>query len=148
MPSKYLDATHHVVRYVPWAKLRKDENENVLGVLGVAFRLREDEEYLSATWCEFFEGSHDDCISKSVAAIRASRIDVKPRSGFAVGNVQAIGECCASHKKRSRIRFLHEETDDNPAHAALRGWPADNDDLLDILADDVWSRTILNKDIP
>jgi hypothetical protein len=56
MTITYLPDDHHVVRYVPWARLRKDEHENVIGVLGAAFRLRDGEQYLSATWAEFFSG--------------------------------------------------------------------------------------------
>jgi hypothetical protein len=46
-----------MVRYVPWSRLRKVEDDNVLGVLGGAFKLRTNEDYLSATWAEFFEGN-------------------------------------------------------------------------------------------
>ncbi|MGT2502529.1 hypothetical protein ACVOMS_20245 [Bradyrhizobium guangxiense] len=54
MPIAYLPETDHCVRYVPWARLRKDEEDNVIGILGAAFRLRDEEDYLSATWAEFF----------------------------------------------------------------------------------------------
>jgi hypothetical protein len=46
-----------------------------------------------------------------------------------------------------RIRFIHEPEDDNEAHAALRNWPRDNDYLRELLAEDSWSRVILNKDV-
>jgi len=51
-------------------------------------------------------------------------------------------------KQRHRIRIIHEPEDDNKAHTALRGWPRDNDPLLDLLAEDTWSETVLNKDVP
>src|SRR5207253_9862736 len=42
----------------------------------------------SATWAEFFlPGNKHHCVSRAVNAIRNSNIDVRPRSGFAVGNV-------------------------------------------------------------
>jgi hypothetical protein len=72
MPITYLPPEDHVVRYVPWARLRKDEEDNVIGVLGAAFRLREGEEYLSATWAEFFKKSiHCEAVESAVKAIRA-----------------------------------------------------------------------------
>jgi hypothetical protein len=39
MPPTKLPSEHHVVRNVPWGKLRKDDNdpEKVIGVLGEAF---------------------------------------------------------------------------------------------------------------
>lgn len=144
MAGKNLDATHRVLRYVPWAKLRKDENDNVIGVLGTAFKLRQNEPYLSATWIEFFQSA--DPVSESIVAVRASDIDVRPKSGFAVGVVKRIGEECIARKRK--IRFVHESRDDNPAHAALRGWPDEDGDLLERLAADAWSETILNSSIP
>jgi hypothetical protein len=148
VPITYLDPEHHALRYVPWSKLRKDEDDNVLGVLGDAFKLRESDEYLSATWVEFFVGSHDECVVSAVQAVRGSRVDVKPRSGFAVGKVAHIRDTCLADEKKIRIRFIHAPEDDNEAHAALRNWPRDNDDLLALLAEDSWSRVVLNKDIP
>src|SRR5262245_33440033 len=90
MPNTYLPDKDHVVRYVPWARLRKDEHDNVLGVLGAAFKLRDTETYLSATWAEFFPGSRGDCIATAIKTIRKSRIEVRPRSGFAVANVKRV----------------------------------------------------------
>jgi hypothetical protein len=50
--------------------------------------------------------------------------------------------------KKHRIRIIHEAESDNPAHAALRGWPRDNDDLLNLLAEEVWCDSILNSTVP
>jgi hypothetical protein len=149
MPITYLPPDHHVVRYVPWARLRKDEDDNVIGVLGAAFRLRDSEEYLSATWAEFFgKATHDEAVVAAVRAIRASRIDVKTRSGFAVGNVRRIKAACFADSRKHRIRIIHEKENDNEAHTALRLWPRDNELLLDLIAKEVWNDTVLNKDVP
>jgi len=148
MPITYLPAEDHVVRYVPWARLRKDEDDNVIGVLGAAFRLRADEEYLSGTWAEYFAGSsHAESVAAAVRAVRASKLVVSPRSGFATGNVDHIKEICLADKGKHKIRIIHEPEDDNKAHTALRGWPRDNEDLLNALADGAWSSFVLNKDI-
>jgi hypothetical protein len=148
MPITYLPLEHHVVRYVPWSRLRKDEDDNVIGVLGAAFKLRAQEDYLSATWAEFFQGTRADCIFSAIKAIRASSFSVTPRSGFAIGNVGRVKDACLADKQRHRIRIIHEPEHDNKAHSALRGWPRDNDPLLDLLAEDMWSETVLNKDVP
>jgi hypothetical protein len=148
MPITYLPDDHHVVRYVPWAKLRKDENDNVIGILGAAFRLRDGEEYLSTTWAEFFNGGLiNESFGCAVRAIRASDIDVRPKSGFAVGEVGLIKSRCLSDPSKHRIRVIHEKADDNPGHAALRQWPRENESLLELLADTDWSTIILNKDV-
>jgi len=147
MPPTNIPGDDHVVRYVPWARLRKDEDDNVVGVLGAAFRLRDDEQYLSAVWLEYFRDTRDANIVKAVNALRKSNIDVRPRSGFAIGNVQKIKDVCLADQKRYKIRVLHEPEDDNAAHAALRLWPRDNDALLELLAEDTWSELVLNKDV-
>jgi hypothetical protein len=148
MPITYLPPEDHVVRYVPWARLRKDEDGNVIGVLGAAFQLRADEEYLSATWAEYFAGpTHADRVAEAVRAVRASKMNVTARSGFATGNVNLIKETCLADKGKHKIRIIHEPEDDNKAHTALRGWPRDNDDLLNLLADEAWSSFVLNKNI-
>ena len=148
MPITYLPNEHHVVRYVPWARLRKDEDDNVIGILGTAFKLRDDESYLSATWAEFFPGSRGDAILAATKAIRGSRITVTPRSGFAIGNVGRVKDACLADPQKHKVRIIHEPEDDNEAHTALRGWPRDNDLLLELLAEEVWSETILTKSIP
>jgi hypothetical protein len=149
MPSTYLPPDHHALRYVPWARLRKDEEDNVIGVLGSAFKLRDDEDYLSATWIEFFSApDHAARIRLAVAAVRNSEIDVRPKSGFAIGCVKAISDTCLADPKKVKIRVIHEEAADNAAHAALRGWPRDNDQLLDLIAEDPWRAYVLAKDIP
>jgi hypothetical protein len=149
MPITYLPDSDHCVRYVPWARLRKDEDDSVIGVLGAAFRLRDDEDYLSATWAEFHAGAtHDDRVAASVRTIRASTIDVRPKSGFAVGCVSEIKAACLADQRKHKIRVIHEGESDNPAHAALRGWPRDNDDLLNVIAEDIWCDVILNAAVP
>ena len=148
MPITYLPAEDHVVRYVSWSRLRKDEDDNVIGVLGAAFRLRKEEEYLSATWAEFFNGGHDERIAAAVRAVRASKLDVKTRSGFAVGKVSRIKEACLADKAKHKIRVIHERAEDNEAHTALRGWPQDNEPLLELLAEEAWGDFVLNEKIP
>lgn len=149
MPLTYLPDEHHVLRYVPWARLRKDEDENVIGVLSVAFRLRANEQYLSVTWAEFFQcPTHQENIHAAVKAVRASDLEVKPKSGFAVGNVGAIKKMCIERPKKHKIRVIHEEEPDNKAHTAMRGWPDDDEDLLELLAEDTWSKHILNSEVP
>jgi hypothetical protein len=116
--------------------------------LGVAFRLRDSEEYLSATWVEHFGGDHDRCVVAAVNAIRSSKVTVTAKSGFAIGNVGRVKDICLADKERYKIRIIHEPEDDNSGHTALRRWPRDNEPLLELLAEDAWSTCILNKDIP
>jgi hypothetical protein len=54
--GKNLPDEDHVVRYVPWGRLRRDEDENVLGFLPQAFQLRQEEDYLSVNWLQYYDG--------------------------------------------------------------------------------------------
>ena len=145
MPTK-LPAEHHIVRNVAWGKLRKDENdpEKVIGVLGEAFKLRPAEDTLSTTWLEYFAGTRRDKIFGAIRAMRASRLDIKTKSGFAIGNVGAVAAVAAAHNYS--IRVLHEPADDNKAHVAVRRWPRDDMTLFELLAAEAWSDFVLNND--
>lgn len=101
VPGKDLPDQDHVVRYVSWTKLLRDENDNVLGVHGEAFALRPaDNSALSVNWLEFYDGDWGTRIHASVNAFRANRkLDGKallqsatwPRSRAFV--VLAVGRC-------------------------------------------------------
>jgi hypothetical protein len=147
MPVTYIPPDDHLVRYVPWAKLRKDpeDEERVIGVLHTAFRLRDEEKNLSATWLEFFEGDRSQRVVAAVKAIRSSKVDVRPKSGFAIGQVEAIDKTCQLYRKK--VRFIHEKQDDNEAHVSIHTWPRDADELFEDLATDAWRETVLNKDV-
>jgi hypothetical protein len=142
MKNQKLPPGDHVIRYVPFGKLRKDENDVPIGILGAAFKLRDGEEYLSTTWLEYFAGSKGQQITAAVQAIRASQVDVRPKSGFAIGRVDAIAATCA--ERGHSIRIIHEPEDDNKAHAAVRRMPRDDDQLLELLAAESWCELILN----
>ncbi|WP_040573446.1 hypothetical protein [Methylocystis rosea] len=118
-----------------------------MGVLSIAFELRPAEEFLSATWIDYFEDSdeHGPALHQAVHAVRNSSLKVTAKSGFTRGTVADISGACA--EKKPRVRFLHEEEPDNRAHAALRHWPQDQL-LYEQLADRHWCELHLNKDIP
>ena len=71
----------HVMRHVPFARLRKDEDGNIVGFLPDAFALRPDEKELSVNWLEHFRGTHKKNIHSSVEIFRKTR-DVGGKSAF------------------------------------------------------------------
>src|SRR5437879_2798194 len=99
MSQTKLPPEHHIVRNASWAKLRKDENDNVIGVLAEAFRMRKIDTYLSTTWLEYFSGSRADQITAAVCAMRASNLTIPTKSGFAIGNVGNIAATAAASEK-------------------------------------------------
>jgi len=138
---------HHVMRYVPWGKLRRDGDDNVLGFLGEAFKLRPDETYLSINWLEYFEfeGDREAQIQASVKTFRRT-LKVGAKSAFGLGNVSRIKQVCRS--RDVNVRIVYEPKDDNKSHSAIRRLPQDDAMLLDALAADAFVELIHNTAIP
>ena len=122
--KKKLPPHDHVMRYVSWNKLRKNEDDEVIGILGEAFKMRDSDKSLSTTWREYFSGSREEQITAAVRAVRAGKLKVKPKSGFAIGEVGAIQADCAA--RNYKVRIFHEPEDDNEAHAAVKSLPRDD----------------------
>lgn len=139
-----LPATSRVVRYVGFNKMRKDADDNPLCPEYSAFAQRPDEDYLSVTWCEYFGGLPDTRIRCAVEAIRASKIDVRPKACFCVGTVsRVLGAVGDKTGRAGRAVFLPEE--DNPAHAGIFGVDPNDTILLARIADEIWC-SFLTKD--
>ncbi len=136
---------HHVVRFVSPSLVVKDENQVPTGgIAPQAFKLKpKDEGKLSVVWLEYFAG---DGQAQRVAAVKSLRnsMDVRPRSGFAVGQVGAIKARCLPHA----IRIVHAPVDINLAHAEVINLPENDDTLLEALATGEWSELLLNTNVP
>ncbi|MFZ0590093.1 MAG: hypothetical protein WAM39_06405 [Bryobacteraceae bacterium] len=144
--GKNLPDEDHVMRYVPWTRLLKDEDENVLGFLPQAFQLRPEEDYLSVNWLQYYDGNRDTQIRLSVWAIRDTfEKPLGAKSAFAIGNVaqvKKIFQACGS-----RVRIVHEPVPKNPGHSGIRQLPRDDLTLLEALASDAFTERVNNIDI-
>jgi hypothetical protein len=106
--------------------------------------LRKGEDYLSASWLEYFPGTRHERLVASVAAFSKART-IKPSHGFTIGNVAAVKDACAGFGQK--IRVLHEpDGDPNPAYVAVRRYRSDNMQLLELLAGEAWADWIEAKD--
>ena len=143
MAIKSLSNTDHVVRHVN-SQLVERDGDTLLEVLPQAFMLRKGEEYLSASWLEFYAGSRDERITQVIAGVAKAR-QVKASYAFALGNVEDVKEACASF--RMKIRILHEPSKDNPnpAYTAVRRYQSDDIQLLELLASEAWSDVVEAK---
>lgn len=146
MKNQSLPPDDHVVRVVPFKKLRRDENDNVLGISHVAFELRPVDDGLSVTWLEYFAGDRSEMLTAAVQALRASKFKPAPKAGFAIGQVGAIKATCLEYG--AKIRIIHAPTDDNKAHVEVRQLPRDSAALLEALAATSWSELVMNAAIP
>jgi hypothetical protein len=121
----------HILRHVPSSKLIRDENQVIIGCFSEAFKRRDNEEALSVTWIEYFDGTRQEQISNAVNAIRRD-IDVRPKSGFALANVGTVKSICLSFDYK--VRILSDPTPNNPAHSVITQLPREEAELLELLA--------------
>lgn len=144
--AEKLPVDDHVVRYVRKRLLRRDDTDNVIGVLPQAFQLRENEAYISVTWVQHFSANYETGFCQAVAAV-GRQLRVKKSDGFTAGEVGRIANACDGMDVS--VRLLHEpEPPANTGHSAIRGLPRNNLDLLALLADDVFVDTRLAGAIP
>lgn len=134
----------HVARHIPWARLRKDENDNILGILPQAFELRPQEPSLSVNWLEYFDGDQKTRLHETVKAIRASR-NIGKKSAFGIGNVGKVKAIC--HEYDTRTRIVYAPGNNNPAHSEIRYLPRENLALFLAIAEDAFIDMVLNADI-
>jgi hypothetical protein len=139
-----LPPEHHVARHAKWTQLRKDGDDNVTGLLPEALRPDEGDSEISVTWCEYFAGTSDEQFRRAVTAFNRD-YRPSPKSRFAVGNVGAAHAAAAECDVR--IRIVHEPEGNNPAHSTIRRLPRDNEKLLSLLAERVFTDLHVAKDI-
>ena len=147
MPTDYIPDDHELMRSVAFARLELDRDQRAVGILAEAFRLRPDEEFLSANWLDFFKNT--ERLDRIEAAIRSARRSTRPptrKSGFAIGRVARIKS--VAQRFGYRIRVTHDPVKGCAEHVALRQFPNDCEELLELLATDHWSELILNSDFP
>ena len=80
------------MRHIPFPNLRKDGDENIIGILPQAFQHRLDEKYLSVNWLEYFELDKQDNLvqaKKSITEAKKSK-KIAGKSHFAIANVGKI----------------------------------------------------------
>jgi hypothetical protein len=142
---------NHILHHIPWNKLRKNENDEVIGILGEAFKMRATEKYLSANWLEYSTGTYDEKIISAVQEIRKCLV-VRGKSGFAIGKVDDVKTLC-TEKRNLKIRIVYYPTTTktgykNNSHVAVKSLPSDDMELFELLATEAWCHLVLNSDIP
>ena len=119
----------HIMRHVSSARLRRDEDGNVLGILPQAFAYRNDEKYLSVNWLEYFKKDKASNLRDCVDAQRATLIAGK-NSVYAVAVVDRVKQACV--KKQKPVRIVYHPTKNNAAHSAFH---VQHNDDLNVMSD-------------
>jgi hypothetical protein len=134
-----IDDSHHVLRFLPSKVLIRDlDTEELKGAHAAAFEPRErDKGALSVTWVEFFKGFTEANVVKAINAFKKAWGRKLDQPLFALGNVGAVKKACAGAAKS--VRIVHEPSDKNPAHAAIRRLQDGEAVLFDQLAHDAFA---------
>lgn len=143
--SKEIPNDYSIMRYAGRNRLIL-EDDKVVSFFPQAFALRPDEEYLSVTWVEYFKGAPAEQRVRAIKAFRRSFPGVGKQSAYAIGNVGRVRDECAA--RSHKVRILHEPEDDNKGHCAIRRFPRDDSDLLEVLSTEVFTEIIPNSSIP
>lgn len=134
MKYQPLPNEHHVIRAVSWARLRKDENDKVVGIHAEAFDAIEPDG-LSVTWVEHWGNDHFAAPLSAQGAIRRQR-EMGSKARFVCANVKAIVEATALLGQKARV--IHDpEPPENTGHALVKGLSKDQA-VFNLLASEIF----------
>ncbi|NEI22949.1 hypothetical protein GUK30_26465 [Rhizobium leguminosarum] len=127
MPNKNIPDGHHVARVCPKNRVIRDRQGRPVGVFPQLYKLREKtdtrprEEYLSASYVEFFGVEHAQCLKDCV---RTSAFPVKAADFMVMLNAGLVRQIGASYNLR--LKVVHDTANKkNPAYAKIVGTPHD-----------------------
>lgn len=135
-----------VARYAGYSKLRRNKDDDVIGVLHTAFELRPNEEYLSAAHLDHFSGSKIEKLSAMKMAYDPHPLQVKPNGAFTLGEVGKIKSCCATFA--IPVRIVNAPSKNLDCYVQVRQFKDDIIELLNTLSEETWCDFIVVKDIP
>lgn len=139
-----LPADDTMARWVPLGRTVRQAGV-IVGFVPAAFALKDGEAYLSASWTGAYKGTATEQLKKAVADLCKKHKGVNAAGAFAIGTVSQIEK--AGSSAGESIKAVSKGSIDNPGYAALLGYPAANDDLLALLADEAWAEVALAKDL-
>jgi len=142
MSKTNLPDDHHVVRFVKNTDLRRDENGLIVGINPSAFKLRDQERYLSAS---HLEGADADrgLAMKALKGWFSAKFSKLSKAAFTVGQVARVKDACS---KKSRVKIANEPKDWNRAYTAVREYP-DDLEIRERLAVEHWAAWTALSDI-
>ncbi|MBV1834439.1 MULTISPECIES: hypothetical protein [Acetobacteraceae] len=149
MPRLPIPDSDHVVRYVSYTRQARDVDNKLIGngLLWASLQQKRDETFVSVNWLEYHKKSVSSLSrDESLKLVRndlASAFPPKPTSKalLAIGNVGQIKSTCAA--AGAPVRITHEPTKNNPSHAGIRQLSTEENELLEVLATEVFIDTVL-----
>jgi len=143
----------HVLRYAAYGRLYRHPDTDIpISLAPQAFRLRpSDEGDLSLTWIEYFGLEVEAQVDQAVKSYRQSMDKPMTRStkgAFGKAKVAKIIAAIKEFEAPVKVRVLHDPTEKNPAHSIISKFQDQNEELLELLAKEVFADLWLNSTIP
>ena len=147
MTPQPIPDSEHVLRHAKPRLVRRDDDNKVVGVYPEAFKHRDDEEYLSATWIEHFDSDYEVGFIMAAEAIRRQLPNIKPKAGLVASRAGDIRE--VPKRFGLKVRVLHEpDPPRNSGYCAIRRLRGAELDVLEALAVEAVREVRLSKDVP
>lgn len=129
MIKQLIPGDNHVVRHVGRDKMLSDGR-----ISGQAFRRKDEEEYMSVNWVEYFGLiSHIAAIQKIEQAYLNKGRTVNKSSKFAVINIDRMTEC-VNKEAHITLHVKHEGTSPDPSHSGVFNMPKEDTTIGNLIA--------------
>lgn len=121
----------HISRYCGGAHIHEDGR-----ISGVAFRLRESQQYLSVNWLEYLALADRQSEIKEVRRVLGEKLNLGSRARLAVLNTgQLLRHVASATPDRTMLDVLHEPEPEDPSHAGVFGLRQDDTLIAELIAE-------------
>lgn len=126
----------HISRYCRGSSVESNGTINRM-----AFRIRNEEEYLSVNWLEFLKKPSREEEIDEIQNVLRKKLTLGSRSRIAVANVGSL----IDHIRAERIlKVQHEPEPEDQSHSGIFGYGID-DDLIELMISEVFQESYPSK---
>lgn len=121
---------HHIARYCGGSTIRENGS-----ISGVAFRLRQTEEFLSVNWLEFLSQPTRDAEIREIRKVLGSKLQLGAKARIAALNTGELRRYVGVNSPDGReLRVLHEPEPGDPSYSGIFNLLPEHDLIADLLA--------------
>lgn len=121
----------HIARYCGGSHIREDGS-----ISGVAFRLRQTEEFLSVNWLEFLNQPTRDAEIRELRKVLDSKLQLGAKARIAALNTGELRRYVWVNGPDGReLRVLHEPEPGDPSYSGIFNLLPEHDLIADLLAE-------------
>lgn len=138
-----IDDEHHVSRYC--SPITLDRNKRPMAS---AFALKDNEEFLSVNWIEYFKGlSKEQAIDRVRDAFRKKNYRIKRSGRFALLKVREV-KTVISDLSPSPFKIEHQPEENDPSHSGISGYTASDEFITLAIKNLVRSEDVYLAELP